>query len=86
MKARNCAWLDANNTGAKKAVWARGGVITYQCPKSLITEYSYSLLEHFRIWKEFGGGVPWSMDAKSAEAVLLLEQEWRKEKQNGQNG
>ena len=43
---------------------------------------SVLFLEQFRWWKELGGDV-WSMEAKNAEALLLLEQEWRTEMQNG---
>jgi|KBSMisStandDraft_5_1062788.scaffolds.fasta_scaffold442223_3 hypothetical protein len=63
-------------------VWARGAVISARCPKSIITAQSVLFLEQFRWWKELGGDV-WSMEAKNAEALLLLEQEWRTEMQNG---
>ena len=63
-------------------VWARGTVISARCPKSIITAQSVFFLEQFRWWKELGGDV-WSMEAKNAEALLLLQQEWRTEIQNG---
>jgi hypothetical protein len=65
-------------------VWARDGVIACQCPKSIITAQSVSFVEQFRIWKEFGGGAPWSLEAKTAEAILFLEEAWRKENKHGQ--
>lgn len=58
--------------------------MTTQCPKSLITAQSLSLLEQFRIWKEFGGGTPWSLEAKTAEAILILEKALRMEIEDGE--
>ena len=58
--------------------------MTVQCPKSLITAQSLSMLEQFRIWKEFGGGTPWSLDARTAEAILVLEQALQVEIENGE--
>jgi hypothetical protein len=63
-------------------VWARGAVVSTRCPKSIVTAMSVLFLEQFRWWKELGGDV-WSMEAKNAEALLLLEAEWRTEMQNG---
>ena len=63
-----------------KAVWARGEVFTTQCPKSLITAQSLHFLEQFRVWEGSGRGSLWSMAAKSAEALLVLEQAWRMER------
>ena len=56
--------------------------MTKRCPKSLITAASIFYLELFHIWKE-GGGSLLPMDAKSADALLLLEREWKAESQHG---
>jgi len=53
------------------------------CPKSVITAQSLHFLEQFRSWKEGGGGL-WHMDAKDADAVMVLEQAWQMEKQRGE--
>lgn len=84
MKIRNCAWSAAETAASEgpAVVWARGVVISARCPKSIITARSVLFLEQFRWWKELGGDV-WSMEAKNAEALLLLEREWRTEMQNG---
>lgn len=63
-------------------IWARGGLSSTNCPKSLITARSLAWIEEFLTWKAFGGGVLWSMPAKTAEALLVLEQAWRKEREN----
>ncbi len=85
MQTRNCAWIPARSEPISRVVWARRNVIAFQCPKSIITAQSLSLLEQFHIWKEFGGGTPWSIDAKAAEAILVLEEASRKENERGQN-
>jgi hypothetical protein len=56
--------------------------MSQRCPKSIITAGSLHFLEQFRWWKELGTSL-WSMEAKSAEALMVLEQEWRTEVQNG---
>lgn len=54
---------------------------TNQCPKSVITSQSKSYIELFWHWKQFGlDGL--AIESKSAEAILLLEQEWQKEKKH----
>ena len=63
-------------------VWARREVVSERCPKSIITAKSALFLEQFRWWKELGGDI-WSMEAKNAEALLVLEREWRTEMENG---
>jgi hypothetical protein len=65
-------------------VWARAGVFSLQCPKSIVTAQSLYFLEQFGVWKQFGGTSPWSLEAKSAEALALLEGAWRKENQSGE--
>ena len=55
-----------------------------QCPKSVITAQSLSFLERFRIWKAFGGGTPWSCEAKAAEAMLVLEEALQMEIEHGE--
>jgi hypothetical protein len=55
-----------------------------RCPKSVITPQSLSFVEQFQIWKEFGGGTPWEMQAKAAEAVLVLEKALQMEIEHGE--
>jgi hypothetical protein len=58
-------------------------VVSFHCPKSIITAQSLYLLEQFRIWKEFGAGAPWALEAKAADAILVLEEAWRRENNHG---
>jgi hypothetical protein len=73
-------------------VWARHGISTQQCPKSLITAESLRLLEEFQIWKRFGCANIWAMPARTVEAISVVEDQWRKEVESisrtegGQNG
>jgi hypothetical protein len=41
-------------------------------------------LDEFSMWKALGGGIPWSMHAKSADALLVLERAWLMEVQREQ--
>jgi hypothetical protein len=64
-----------------RLVWARGKTIAFRCPKSIITAQSLGFIEQFFYWKS-GGGDLWSLDAKSADAILLLQEESVKESSN----
>ncbi len=82
VKQRNCAWSQkpaANN----RVVWTRKKVFTQQCPKSMISSQSLMFIEQFRYWKHLGGGVPWDIDSKAADALLLLEQLFKTEEHDG---
>lgn len=65
-------------------IWARGQVSSISCPKSVITAQSLYFLERFGFWKEFGGTSIWSIEAKTADAFLVLEQACRMENQRGE--
>jgi hypothetical protein len=84
VKARNCAWVRREQPAKPRAVWARRGIYSVHCPKSVITSESLYYLDQFRWWKEGGGGGLWHMEAKTADAVILLEQAWQTEKQHGE--
>jgi len=59
-------------------------VYSIHCPKSVITPQSLYLLDQFRYWKEGGGGGLWHMQAKTADAVMMLERAWQMEIQRGE--
>jgi hypothetical protein len=77
VKTRHCAF--ANEAAAQKPIWARRGVTTTQCPKSLITAESLVLIEEFQVWKRFGCADVNLMSARKVEALSILENEWQKE-------
>jgi hypothetical protein len=84
VQVRNCAWVQKDKADSNKAVWARGEVFSCHCPKSVITAQSLYFLEQFGFWKEFGGTSIWVVEAKTADALLVLEQAWRMENQSGE--
>jgi len=67
----------------KRPVWARKGVVSMACPKSIITAYSLDMLERFSYWKASGGGSLLQEKAKTADALLFLNEQWIEEQKNG---
>lgn len=47
--------------------------MTYQCPKSLITAESLSFLESYQVLQRIGWSNLLTLDARTAEAALVLE-------------
>jgi hypothetical protein len=45
----------------------------------MISAESLTFLEEFNIWKRFGCGNVRRMNARVAEAIALLEDEWKRE-------
>jgi hypothetical protein len=62
-----------------KVVWARAGIWTKQCPKSLISPQSLIYLETHRTWKSLGKGLNLALDAKTSDAIEILEKAWAEE-------
>jgi len=85
VQLRNCAWAANGAAGMKRPVWARGNVVSFHCPKSVITAESLTFLEQFQIWKTLSGLDLFSLEARTADAFLLLERECRKEAKDGSN-
>lgn len=83
MQVRNCAWVNREPPEKAKVVWSRGEVFSVQCPKSIITAQSLYFLEQFVSWKQFGGYDLWSIEAKCADAFMVVEQAWQLENQSG---
>ena len=84
MKMRRCAWDTEQTTAFTHPVFARGRTVAFQCPKSIITPQSLEYIERFIYWKRSGGGDLWSLDAKTVDAMWVLEQESVKENKNEQ--
>jgi hypothetical protein len=72
-EVRNCAWLVPCPAAARKPVWARSGLVTYHCPKSLITAESLAFLESYQLAQRCGREHLLSLDARTGEAILILE-------------
>jgi hypothetical protein len=54
------------------------------CPKSEISAHSLEMLERFGYWKASGGGSLLPEDAKTADAILFLNEQWIEEQKNGE--
>lgn len=76
---RGCAFWEEAGGRADRVVWARRGVATQQCPKSVITGESLALLEAFCAWKLAGMTDFRELTAREGEAFWLLERELSKE-------
>lgn len=74
---RRCGRVGA--AGEPRVVWARKTVSTTMCPRSVITGESAAWVEEFHAWKRFGWPDPRTLEAREAEAMLVLEREWMAE-------
>ena len=79
VKARRCAWLKDTDEFSATPVWVRGKTVAFRCPKSIITGQSLTFIEQFFYWKRCGGDL-WALDAKCADALMVLQEESQKEK------
>ena len=74
---RRCGWLGATND-RPVIVWARGAVTATTCPKSLTTAEMLRWIEEFFTWRASGRGDLRRYPARTAEAILALEQEMQR--------
>jgi hypothetical protein len=58
--------------------------MSMQCPKSIITPLSLSFLEQYAAWKHLGSSNAADLQAKTADALMVLEQAWQEETKNGE--
>ncbi len=90
MNIRRCAWSAATEPNparrkmANRPVWARKGVVSMACPKSIISAQSLEMLERFGYWKATGGGSLMNEGAKVADAICFLNEQWIEEEKNGE--
>lgn len=61
-------------------VWARGKIAASSCPTSYVTPESIALLEEFHAWKLIGASDMYGLPARVVEAIFVLENELRLEK------
>ena len=82
---RRCGWLPVPKDPPSHPVWVRGPVSASSCPKSLITAESESLVEEYLVRRLLGRVRLDELDARQAEAFLILEKQIQAEKTNGQH-
>lgn len=74
---RRCGFVAEERRAERRLVWARGRVATDECPKSAVTAQSLEWIEKFLTWKFIGRAELWDWPARDADALLILEREWR---------
>jgi hypothetical protein len=66
-------------------IWARKKAAVNSCPTSSITPESVAMLEEFHAWKLFGTTELYQLPARLVEAIFVLENELRSERNDAQN-
>jgi hypothetical protein len=73
---------DTNEQGGQP-IWVRKNVCANTCPTSYITSESIAMLEEFHAWKLFGAMDVYGLPARTVEAICVLENEMRSERDDG---
>lgn len=60
-----------------RPVWMAGSVSINQCPKSAASGEVLRLIEEFSVWKMIGRVDYRTLPAKTVDAFVVLEREWR---------
>lgn len=76
---RKCGYLGRPEEPQGRPVWIRRQAVSHRCPRSSVTAESAAWLDQFFVWKTGGGASLADMPARTAEAFLVLEREWRLE-------
>ena len=84
-KKRQCGWLKHEELVSSAIVWARKQVAVSSCPTSYITPESIAMIEEFHVWKLFGVSDVNRMPARLVEAIFVLENELRSERNDAEN-
>jgi len=75
-RKRRCGWAGhASDDGGM--VWARGGVVSAQCPRTAIKAESMAWLEMYAAWRVTRVSLA-EMSARDVDAMAVLEREWEK--------
>jgi len=82
-RKRRCGWLKESSSQATQPVWIRRAVALMTCPTSYVSSESISLLEEFHAWKVFGMKDFYELPARTVEAIFILENELRAERNDG---
>jgi len=72
---RHCGFLRPAGVLAIGPVWAQGGLLLEECPKSYITGESLGILESYLVWRKFGGKPVETRSAKEVDGFLTLDAE-----------
>ena len=84
-RRRRCGWLPAELAPATDpVVWARGRISAPECPRSYVTAESIGLLEEYYVWKLLGRSDCYDLPARLVEAIFVLENEVREERNHAE--
>ena len=75
---RRCLFAGFMSRGSRP-VWISGNAVAYHCPKSVITADDLNAVEEFGVWKLAGMPDLRLLPARLADAVMVLEAEYRSE-------
>ncbi len=84
-RTRRCGWLNNETPSSPAIVWARKAVGMTSCPTSYITPESIALIEEFHAWKLFGTTDWHHLPARLLEAIFVLENELRSERNDAES-
>ena len=81
-KKRRCGFLTEGERGEPRLVWARKRAQAEECPKSLVTGESLSLVEEFFARRQLGVTNTLEMAARKADAFVILRGEMEREERD----
>ena len=82
---RRCGWSGVEHPAAGRPVWVRRNAVSRECPKSYISADSAAWLDQFFVWKLGGGSGLMELPARTGDAFLVLEREWRSELEHAEH-
>jgi hypothetical protein len=81
-RKRRCGFLPAEARGEPRLVWIRKRAQTDECPKSMVTGESLSLLEEFFVRRRLGMVDGMETAARKVDAFLILRDEMEREERD----
>ena len=81
-KKRRCGFLAEAERGEPRLVWVRKRVRAEECPKSLVSGESLSLLEEYFVRRRLGMADAVEMSARKVDAFLILREEMEREERD----
>ncbi len=79
---RRCGFLPDEKRGEPRIVWGRGQTQATECPKSLVTGESLSLIEEFFVRRRLGMRDSLELEARKVDAFLILQDEMEREERD----
>jgi len=79
---RRCGFLPDDRRGEPRIVWGHKQTHTEECPKSLVTGESLTLLEEFFVRRRLGIQDSLELEARKVDAFLILRDEMEREERD----